>query len=60
MSFDQWKRELALELETALGMSPGSGETYIQMTGEECWLVMFKDGLSPADAAYEEASASAH
>jgi hypothetical protein len=60
MNFEQWKRELANELEIQLAMLPGDGAAYIKATGDECWREMFDDGLSPADAAEQEASASAH
>lgn len=60
MSFDAWKRELGVELERLLGMLPGDGANYITMTGDACWREMFDDGLSPMDAAEQEASASAH
>lgn len=56
MDWDQWKIELARELSRTFDMD---GSEYIRQTGEECWREMFDDGLSPADAASEEAWAAA-
>lgn len=56
MNFDQWKFELAAELGRIFDMD---GAGYIKRTGEECWREMFDDGLSPSDAASEEAYAAA-
>ena len=59
MTFEQWKQELANALEKALGMDAGEGADYIENTGDDCWREMFDDGLSPTDAADEEAYAAA-
>ena len=54
MDWDQWKQELAV----ALGKYGVDGEDYIRQTGDECWREMFDDGLTPTDAASEEAWAA--
>ena len=52
MDFEAWKAQLASELGRTFDMD---GADYIKETGEECWREMFEDGMSPADAASEEA-----
>lgn len=56
MNFEEWKKELAAALGKTFGMD---GEEYIRQTGDDCWREMFDDGLSPTDAASEEAYAAA-
>ena len=39
-------------------MKPGEGTVYVKQTSDDCWREMFEmfdDGLSPEDAASEEA-----
>jgi hypothetical protein len=55
--FETWKRQLAVELAKVFGM-PEPADSYVTQCGDECWREMYDDGLSPADAAYEEANAS--
>lgn len=52
----KWRRELAAELSKTFDMD---GAEYIRQTGDDCWFEMFLDGLSPSDAASEEAYAAA-
>ncbi len=52
MDFENWKTELTAELGRVFATD---GADYIRQTGEDCWREMFEDGLSPADAAREEA-----
>lgn len=52
----KWRRELAAELGRTFDID---GLDYIRQTGNECWREMFNDGLSPAEAASEEAFAAA-
>jgi hypothetical protein len=61
MTFEEWKAQLAVELSKTFDLEGGkvNGEQYIRDTGDDCWREMFDDGLSPADAASEEA-AEAH
>lgn len=56
MIFEQWKLHLAVELGRVFDMD---GAKYIEQTGDDCWREMFDDGLSPADAASEEAYSAA-
>lgn len=56
MNWDDWKAQLASELGKRFATD---GNNYIGQTGEECWRDMFDDGLTPAEAADEEASAAA-
>lgn len=58
-AFDQWKRELADELQKVFGLDIGEGAKYIERCGDECWREAFGDGLSPADTASEEVLAEA-
>ena len=59
MTFEQWKDQLAIELSKTFDLDGGKvdGEQYIKDTGDDCWREMFEDGLTPADAATEEAIA---
>ncbi len=59
MDFEQWKAELAVELGKTFGGGLAGGQDYIKGTGDECWREMFDDGLSPKQAASEEAYAAA-
>lgn len=56
MSWEQWKAQLAIQLGRVFDTD---GSDYIRQTGEECWREMFEDGLTPAEAASEEAYAAA-
>jgi hypothetical protein len=56
MDWSRWLEQLAAELGKTFAMD---GKEYIRQTGEECWREMFNDGLTPADAASEEAYAAA-
>lgn len=58
--FETWKRLLAVELAKTFDWEGGKvdGEQYIKDTGDDCWREAFDDGLSPADAASEEANAA--
>lgn len=56
MDWEQWKAQLVTELGKTFAMD---GNEYIRQTGEECWRETFNDGLTPADAASEEAYAAA-
>ena len=58
MTFDQWKSELATELSKIFGFASDEGERYITATGDDCWRESFDDGLSPKEAASEEANAA--
>ncbi len=60
MTFEQWKDQLAIELSKTFDLEGGKvdGEQYIKDTGDDCWREMFEDGLTPADAATEEAIAA--
>ncbi|MBR2118481.1 MAG: hypothetical protein IJ935_07385 [Afipia sp.] len=55
MDFADWMKALATELGKTFSMD---GAEYIRQTGEECWHAMFEDGMSPEDAAGEEAYAA--
>ena len=56
-----WLPQLAAELGRVFAMDGDEmdGTEYIRQTGRECWWDMFNDGLSPAEAASEEAYAAA-
>lgn len=56
MSFEEWKAQLVIELSKTFDLEDGrvDGAQYIKATGDDCWREMFDDGLSPADAAYED------
>lgn len=56
MDWEHWKAQLAVELGKTFAMD---GDEYIRQTGEECWREMFDDGMTPEDAADEEAYAAA-
>lgn len=60
MTFAYWLQRLARELELILGMETGAGAQYVEATGDTCWREMFDDGLTPEEAAQEEAHAAAH
>ena len=57
MTFDEWKVKVAAELSRMTFTIEGEridGEQYLRDTGDDCWLEMFEDGLSPTEAANEE------
>ena len=57
MTFEEWKVQVAAELSRMTFTIEGEridGEKYIAETGDDCWLDMFEDGLSPTEAANEE------
>ena len=61
MTFDEWKAQLIIELGKTFDIE-GSlvvGRRYIEDTGDDCWREMFEDGLTPSEAASEEAQAAA-
>ena len=59
-SFAKWLKALEPELARQLGMTEAEAAVLIQSTGPgDCWREMFDDGLSPEDAAGEEAHAAA-
>jgi hypothetical protein len=60
MTFEEWKAQLAIELGKTFDIEgrPVVGKQYIEDTGDECWREMFDDGLTPAEAASEEAQAA--
>lgn len=57
MTFEDWLKQLAIELSKAFSLEGGTvdGAQYIKDTGEDCWREIFDDGLTPAEAANEEA-----
>lgn len=55
MTFEQWKVALAIEIEKIFEMHPFEGTKYIDGCGDECWREMFDEGLTPVQAAEEEA-----
>ena len=62
MTFEEWKAKLAVELSKTFDLEGGvvSGEQYIKDTNDdEYWREMFDDGLTPSDAASEEATRAA-
>lgn len=58
MTFEEWKKQLAIELSRVMVVDKVDGADYIRQTGDDCWREMFDDGLSPADAASEELCAA--
>lgn len=54
--YSKWKIELSAALGKRFDMD---GAEYIRQTGDGCWREMFSDGLSPSEAAEEEAYAAA-
>lgn len=56
MTFEEWLKQLAVEIGKRFDLD---GEEYIELTGEASWREMFDEGLSPSDAAAEEAHAAA-
>lgn len=56
MTFDDWKQQLVDELYRVFQVD---GEAYIRNTGEGCWREAYDDGLTPREAAEEEAYAAA-
>lgn len=57
MSFDQWKRELAIELASMYGDTVESMGVLIE-DAEEAYREMYDDGLSPSEARSEEYDAA--
>jgi len=57
MAFWFWKIRLYGELARVFGMSWFEGRDYVRQTGSDCWREMFDTGLTPSEAAYEEATA---
>ena len=58
MTFDTWKAQLATELADYFKMSMDEATKYIADTGEDCWREAFDDGVTPKEAAAEEAWAA--
>ena len=58
MDFGEWKEAVAVELLKLFGMPIEDARRYIT-DSEQCWREMFADGLTPSEAAEEEADAAA-
>lgn len=58
MTFEAWKESLATELSKAFKMTTDESVKYIRATGDNCWREAFDDGLTPKEAAAEEAWAA--
>jgi hypothetical protein len=58
-TFEQWLAALAPELARVYGMSLAEAERYIRDTEPDSWRDAFEDGITPADAADEEARCAA-
>jgi hypothetical protein len=56
--FDVWRIALADELSDVFKMTVSEATTYIRDTGDDCWREMFDDGMTPKEAAGEEAWAA--
>lgn len=53
MTFTEWLAEIDA-LAKADGVSFTTGQTFTQMTGPECWLDAFDDGMTPREAWEQE------
>lgn len=49
LKFDQWLNEI-----DRLARAEGNEGSYTKMTGADAWIESYNDGMSPADAWYEE------
>jgi len=56
--FQVWLIALADALSDVFKMTVSEAQAYIRQTGEECWRESFNDGLTPKEAAAEEAWAA--
>lgn len=56
--FDAWCIALADEFPTFFKMTVSEAQAYIRSTGPDCWRAMFDEGLTPKEAAGEEAWAA--
>ncbi len=60
MTFNHWKAEVGEELAAIFGWSLAAGRDYMKVTDDgQNWREMYNDGLSPEEAASEEALAAA-
>ena len=59
MPYEQWLDQLTHELARVLGMSEEEAATMIEDCGDDSWRDAYDDGLTPREAADEEAHAAA-
>lgn len=58
LTFEMWKGRLVMELAGAMQMTIVEARDYVRATGDECWRESYDDGLTPREAADEEAHAA--
>ena len=58
LTFENWKGRLIMELTGAMKMTIVEARDYVRATGDECWREDYDDGMTPREAADEEAHAA--